>query len=188
MILRGNVTTFKLVQIKTQMMKKNFLMFALIPMLASSQVIIGKGKTTPTNSSVSLEFGTEPKGILLPWVESQNVVQNAVPGTLIFDASDKKVKLKTLLQWKDLSITNSGIVDTSLQDAYVEKIDAKVSIGTPTNTPGIFVLEQSDKAMILPLVTSYKDVKNPSAGMVVFDITTKQLCLFNGAVWSFWKG
>lgn len=157
-------------------------------MLASSQVIIGKGKTTITNSSVSLEFGTEPKGILLPWVEAAHSVQNAVPGTLIFDAADKKVKLKTSSNWKDLSVDNSGIVDTSLQDAYVEKIDAKVSVGSPTNTPGIFVLEQSNKAMILPLVTSYQDVKNPSPGMIIFDTSTKQLCLFNGTVWSFWKG
>lgn len=169
------------------MMKKYFLLVAIIPIYLSSQVIIGTGRTTLTNQSVSLEFGTEAKGIVLPWVTSESAVQNAVPGTFIFDITDRKVKIKRLNSWQDLSVDNTGTVNTDLQDSYIEKTDAKVSIGSPTNTPGILVLEAHDKGMILPLVSDYKEVKKPAAGMVVFDINRKFLCVFNGTVWSFWS-
>lgn len=169
-------------------MKTYLYLFLLLPAFASSQVIIGSGKTTITNSSVSLEFGTEPKGILLPWVESAGIVQTPVPGTFLFDAADRRVKLKTATSWLDLTIDPTGIVDTTLQDLYSEKEEASVTIGKPTGAKGILLLEDQAKAMILPLVNSYKEIINPSAGMLVFDTSTQYLCTFNGKVWSFWKG
>lgn len=190
MALNGNVTINKHVLIynffKPQIMKKYFLLVTIIPLYFSSQVILGVGRTKLTNQSVSLEFGTEGKGIVLPWVTSESAVLNAVPGTLIFDTADRKVKLKHLSSWQDLSVDATGAVNTTLQDSYLEKADAKVSIGQPTNTPGILVLEDTNKGMILPLVSSYRDVKQPAAGMVVFDVNSKYLCVFNGTVWSFW--
>lgn len=168
------------------MMKKHFLLLLIFPLYLSSQVIIGTGRTTLTNQSVSLEFGTEAKGIVLPWVTSESAVQNAVPGTFIYDTTDHKVKLKRLNSWQDLSVDTTGAANTAIQDSYIEKTDAKVSIGSPTNTSGILVLENTDKGMILPLVSDYNEVKNPAAGMVVFDVTRKYLCVFNGTVWSFW--
>lgn len=194
MDLNGNVIIPKPALIKILMMNKYFLMnkyliiLLLIPGFSFSQVIIGSGKSKMTNSSVSLEFGTEPKGILLPWVESANIVQNAVAGTFIFDVSDKKVKLRSSTGWIDLTINSDGEVDTTLQDPHFEKVDAKVTVGVPTNVNGIFVLEDNNKGMILPLVNSYKEVINPDAGMMVFDTSSKQLCLFNGKFWTFWKG
>lgn len=164
------------------------LVYSLISAVYSGQVILGKGKTALTNSSVSLEFGNEPRGLVLPWITSAVSVEDAVPGTLVFDASDRIVKLKHENTWQKLSPDNSGVVDASFQDKYVENATAKVAIGKLTTTPGILVLEDNDKAMILPLVTSYEDVKMPAAGMMVFDTTLKFLCLYNGNVWSFWKG
>lgn len=162
-----------------------------------AQVAIGKNSVT--NTSVSLEFGNvagdanKQKGILLPWVNSANAVQTAgvVTGTLIFDTNDKKVKYykdtNTTPIWFDLTVDTTGVVDTSLQSALDEKTEAKVSIGTPSSTPGILVLEDNNKAMILPLVDKYSSVVNPSPGLMVYDLSNDMLCLFNGTVWSFWK-
>ena len=83
---------------------------------------------------------------------------------------------------------NTGVVDTSLQNTITEQTEAKVSIGTPTAVPGILVLEDADKAMVLPLVDKYSSVINPSPGMMVYDVSNDMICLYNGTVWSFWKG
>ncbi|RRQ45831.1 hypothetical protein [Chryseobacterium sp. SC28] len=173
------------------------LAFMLVPFNAYSQVSIGKSSIS--SASVSLEFGnvsgdaSKQKGILLPWVESASVVQaaSAVPGTLIFDTTDKKIKYyketNTTPIWFDLTVDNTGVADTSLQSSLVERTDARVSIGTPTATPGILVLEDTDKAMVLPLVDKYSSVVNPSPGMMVYDLSNDMLCFYNGKVWSFWK-
>lgn len=157
----------------------------------NAQVIIGAGKSQSTNSTVSLEFGTEQKGLVLPWVTSAQAVKDAgaVDGTLIFDAADKKVKLLANNAWFDFSVTNNGAVDTNLQNSLIEKTSAKVSIGFPKvpAIQGVLVLEDDDKGMILPQVSSYINITSPTAGMMVFDTSKKLLCFYNGTKWSFWK-
>lgn len=171
-------------------MKNIFLTLSiLISACASAQVAIGKASVS--SPSVSLEFydGTDnARGIVLPWVNSNAAVTGAVDGTIVYNTSDKKVYVKYASGWKDLSVDTTGVVDTTLQDSYSDLADAKVSIGTPTSTPGILVLEDTNKAMILPKVASpHLNIINPSAGMMVYDTTAKQLAVFNGTVWSFWK-
>lgn len=179
-------------------MKKNIITssFLLLSTFAFSQVAIGKSSistlsdnVTP-NSSISLEFGSGNKGIILPWVDSQGAVTGAVSGTFIYDTTDKKVKVKQNAtgSWKDLSVA-TGAVDTSLQQTLTESTNAKTQIGgnpTTDNTPGILVLADTNKAMILPK-TTYNSVVNPAAGMMIYDTTSKQLAVFNGTVWSFWR-
>lgn len=156
---------------------------------AHSQVAIGKAAVT--NTSVSLEFGNANKGLLLPWVTSAASVSGAVDGTIIYDTSDKKVKYRRAGSWFDLSVDATGIVDTAIQNPLTENPTAKMVIGTngaSDTTPGILVLSDSDKAMILPKVASpHLNIINPSSGMMVYDTTAKQLAVFNGTVWSFWK-
>ena len=158
---------------------------------AFGQVAIGK--TTTTNSTVSLEFGTGNRGIILPYVTSANAVENSgvVNGTFIFDANDKKVKLRANNAWKDLTIQNNGNVNTSIQDNKTEKAEAKALIGpnaSSDTTPGILVLSATDKAMILPKVESpHLNISNPAAGMMVYDTKSRQLAVYNGTVWTFWR-
>lgn len=175
-------------------MKKN----NLIPLVLCfsgfvfGQVAIGKDKVSNT-SSVSLEFGDGNKGIVLPWVNSQSAVEGkgAVDGTLIFDSSDKKVKLRANGAWVDLTKDTTGSVNTSLQSSKVEKESAKVVIGkngATDTTNGILVLSDKDRAMVLPKVASpHLNIVNPAAGMMVYDTTSRQLAVFNGSVWTFWK-
>lgn len=161
----------------------------LLSSAMSGQVIIGEGKAEVSSPSISLEFGKENKGLVLPWVNSANSVTKAVNGTLVLDTSDKKVKIKLNKGWKDLSRASTSPLDTSLQDGLTDYESAKVSIGNPTNTPGILVLEDNNKAMQLPMVASpHLNIANPTAGMIVYDTTSKLVCIFNGAEWSFWKG
>ena len=155
--------------------------------IAAAQVAIGKNSIT--NSSVSLEFGTGNRGIVLPWVTSAASVTNSVDGTIIYDTADKKIKYKKAGNWFDLTVDTTGIVDTHLQDSETEQNSSKVQIGgnpQTDTTPGILVLAATDKAMILPK-TTYNSIINPAPGMMIYDTSAKQLAVFNGNVWSFWK-
>ncbi|MEG2077708.1 hypothetical protein SAMN05421796_10264 [Chryseobacterium piscicola] len=162
---------------------------------ARAQVAIGK--TTISNNSVSLEFGNnESRGVILPWVTNVTTMTNAVNGTMAYDVATLKLKVKLATGWKDLSVDTSGkttdpvsgVNGITIQNAAKEAADAKVSIGTPTSTPGILVLEDSNKAMVLPKVSNPQTaIINPSPGMMVYDTNTKSLAVFNGTVWSFWK-
>lgn len=171
-------------------MKKAINIFSLLLFTSGfSQVAIGK--TSVSNSSVSLEFGSGNRGIILPWVTSAASVIGSVDGTLVYDSSDKKVKYQQSGTWTDLSVDATGLVDTALQVSKVELPGAKVVIGTggaSDATPGILVLKDNNKAMVLPKVASpHLNIINPSAGMMAYDTVKHQLAVFNGTVWSFWK-
>mgnify|MGYP003601007806 CR=1 FL=1 len=171
-------------------MKKSFIIiFSILATCLFSQVAIGKPSVT--NTSVSLEFGAENRGLLLPWVTSATSVTGAVDGTIIYDITVKKAKYLKAGSWFDLTIDTTGTVDTTLQDSLVEKPNAKAAIGKDAatdTTSGILVLTDKDKAMILPKVASpHLNIINPSAGMMVYDTLAHQLVVFNGTVWSFWK-
>ena len=171
-------------------MKNIFLTtFILISACVSAQVAIGKASVSST--AVSLEFGNENRGIVLPWVTNTSDVTGVVDGTIVYNTTDKKVYVKYASGWKDLSIDATGAVDTSLQNSLSDLDTAKVLIGgnpDTDTTPGILVLADTDKAMVLPKVASpHLNIVNPAAGMMVYDTTSKQLAVFNGTVWSFWK-
>lgn len=206
MELRGAVILNKLVMILTNNSKMKTYITSLIILISSlsfSQVTIGKSSPyTAANLTVSLEFGNASggtKGIVLPWVTSAANVTSAVPGTLIFDSADQKVKFGTsttanataITGWIDLSSGAYAPVVANVPDANTENSTARVMIGgTPASdtTPGILVLGDANKAMILPRVNSHKDIVNPSAGMMVYvtGTTPQQLALYNGREWSFW--
>ena len=170
--------------------------FILISACVFSQVAIGK--TTLSSTSVSLEFGSENRGMVLPWVIDTGSVSGVVNGTLVYNAnaSDKKVYVKYASGWKDLSVDATGttvdpimsVDGLTLQNSLSDLPNAKVSIGTPTSTPGILVLEDSNKAMVLPKVASpHLSIINPAPGMMAYDTVKNQLAVFNGKVWTFWK-
>lgn len=175
-------------------MKKIILvLIASASCLAFGQVAIGK--TAVTNSSVSLEFASGPKGIILPYVE--NTASISEPGTLILDASSGvHVKLKTSTGWFDYSAANSadiardGLVDLSAQTGLQEKTEAKVIIGANSSTAdGVLVLESNNKAMILPqMVAPELNVIQPASGTIMYDPSRKVLCVFNGKEWAYWEG
>lgn len=176
----------------------------LISSITFAQVTIGKttNANAPANATVSLEFGNATggiKGIVLPWVSSAAGVTTPVPGTLIFDSTDQKVKFGTattnnatsITGWSDLSAGAYAPAVANVPDANTEITTAKALIGgnpTTDTTSGILVLGDTNKAMVLPRVNSYTDIVNPSAGMMVYmtGTTPNQLAFYNGKEWSFW--
>lgn len=175
------------------MKKSTVLTIALLTTCAvKSQVAIGKQNIS--NPSVSMEFAdNENRGMILPYIEVKGGITQE--GTIIYDITDHKVKyLKNGGQWVNLSeddgtVATIGIADLSIQGSNkIENILAKTTIGLLTSTNGILVLEDSDKAMILPKVaTPHLNILDPAPGMMVYDTVKKQLAVYNGKVWSFWK-
>jgi len=159
-----------------------------------SQVAIGKESVS--SPSVSLDFGPGNRGMVLPWVTSQVSVTNVTNGTLVYDLTDKKVKVKYASGWKDLTVNTNGTTvqggtdGALIQDNSVaENTSAKAAIGTTlSSAPGILVLEDTNKAMVLPTVASpHLNIMNPAPGMMVYDNFNKVLAVYNGTVWSFWR-
>lgn len=208
----GNVSIINLVQMKInnhlkgKIMKTKYfsILSVMIASLSFAQVAIGKSNIS--NTSVSLEFGTGNKGIILPWANNSTGVSLPASGnksgTFILDVNDKKVKLsKNDGTWFDLTVHNlekpatggNIVINNALQTnaAFPEKTDAKTMIGgnpTTDSTPGILVLADIDKAMIPPLVTDpATNIKNPAPGMMVYDSAKKLLAVYNGTVWSYWR-
>ena len=158
----------------------------------SAQVAIGK--TSISSPAVSLEFydnADNTRGIILPWVTSTAAVTGAVNGTIVYNTADRKVYVKYASGWRDLSVDTTGTVTTTLQDTLSDLETAKVLIGgnpDTDTTPGILVLADTDKAMVLPKVASpHLNIVNPAAGMMVYDTTKKLLAVYNGTVWSYWR-
>lgn len=177
-------------------MKKISITTAAILMSFMSHAQLAIGTSDVSSASVSLEFGDENRGLLLPWVDSVTAVTGVENGTLVYDASDHKVKVKYASGWTELSLNDTGTTinpNTSvdgmdIQSALVENADAKVSIGEPTSVNGIFVLEDTDKAMVLPKVSApHTNIINPTPGLIVYDPTTQELAVFNGTDWAYWK-
>ncbi len=167
-----------------------------IPVLVFSQVVIAPrpGQTAPTNSSVSLEFGNDQmKGIVVPYVKASSAQTPVPDGTFIMDPSDNILKFRQNEMWRDLTgpATKTNAVDTSIQNGKMGNVRAKTVIGVNNQTditPGILILSDTDKAMILPKVAlPHLMIKNPAAGMMAYDTVNKQLAVFNGTQWSFWK-
>ncbi|MBS1572657.1 MAG: hypothetical protein JST62_09710 [Bacteroidetes bacterium] len=138
----------------------------------------------------------------------QGTIEN---GTIIFDLSDKQVKYRKDGAWSSLtaasfplsyrdtsnatvtvnSTADFLVVDSSLQDNAKENATAKAVIGANANTDttnGILVLSDNNRAMVLPKVASpHLNIKNPTPGMMAYDTVKRQLAVYNGTIWSFWK-
>lgn len=177
-----------------KLMKKIFITTVIIFLGVGANAQVAIGKSNVTNSSISLEFATvENRGLILPYVENKG--GNVEEGTIIYDTSDYKVKyLKDNGIWINLSEDDGtaatvGSADLSIQENdKVESASSKVSIGAENNTPGILVLTDNNKAMVLPKVASpHLNIVQPAAGMIVYDISARQLAVYNGTSWSFWK-
>ncbi|MFS4428405.1 hypothetical protein [Chryseobacterium sp. S90] len=173
-------------------MKKQLLPIAILLAVTGtvkSQVAIGKPAVT--NASVSLEFAdTENRGLILPYVETKTGITDN--GTLIYDTTDYKVKyLKDSGTWTDLSVDNTGTANIAIQTSKTESTTAKTVIGSAAatdTTPGVLVLSDTTKAMILPkMVSPHLNIINPAPGMMAYDTVKKQIAVYNGTVWSFWK-
>jgi len=175
---------------------KKLAIITIIFMCHYTKAQVAIGKDMNTNSSVSLEFGSENRGLILPYTIDKTAINTN--GTMIYDTADHKVKyLKEGGIWVNLSEDDStpatiGTANLSIQGIdKIEQTTAKTVIGVngaTELTPGILVLSDDNKAMILPKVASpHLNIISPAAGMVVYDPVNRQVAVYNGTVWTFWK-
>lgn len=175
---------------------KNILTALFLLFFCSVFAQVAIGKQSVSSASASLDFGSANRGMLLPWTTSASAVTPVVNGTMIYDLSDHKIKVRYNSGWKDLSVDTSGttvdpvtsVDGVAIQNSATEIATSKVTVGTLTSTSGVLVLEDTNKAMVLPKVSSpHLNIINPAPGMIVYDTNSKQLAVYNGKVWSFWK-
>lgn len=163
-------------------MKKKLTLILLITMLynCNAQIAIGK---IPNNSSAILDFATgTTNGIILSAVTT--LPSNAANGTLLVDRSDLKIKMKQNNNWTDMS--SPGDLSKALQNTSTD-VGNGVIIGDNTSVAnGVLVLEATDKALVLPKISSPQtNVRSPYPGMICYDTTSKSVAVFDGKVWNF---
>lgn len=181
---------------KNKICTLSFVLLAIVTI--KSQVALGKQSVT--NSSVSLEFGTGFRGIILPYIPDVSKMISPAPGTIYLDAATGVVNYikdqgaaqlfsaSGVGKINGVSTKLSQPVDTVLQTSLKENKAAKVTVGGLTSVDGVFVLSATDKAMILPKMDSpHLNITNPAPGMMAYDTKMHQVAIFNGSVWTFWK-
>ncbi len=185
--------------IKKKSMKSLYtLLIITLIQYANSQIIIGNTSMVEQGDAI-LQFEDDlNQGIIVPRIIERDDV-NSVEGTVIYDTSDYKIKVKRSSDWQDLSkgalvaYPDSGqnAFDTSENgyDSLIEKQDFQGAIvGNPNATAkGALVLESSNQALVLPRMDNpHLAIKNPEAGTMAYDTISKTLFVFNGLQWTIW--
>lgn len=155
-----------------------------------SQIAIGK--TSISNSSVLLEFGTGNKGIILPAVTS--IPMNS-GGTFIFNTLTNSVQVWEQRTnsgaggWLNLTEINGGVAH-SYSNASPENSNSKgVIMGSNTTSKsGNLVLESTSRALVLPIVQNpHLTMVGSVAGTIVYDAVSSTLATYDGINWNYWK-
>lgn len=158
------------------------IIFTSFSFFTNAQVSIGK--TSVTNTSVILEFGSDSKGIILP---SVSTIPASVGGTFIVNANEKAVQVFENNGWTNLS--NKGeLVNHSFINPRAE-VGKGAIIGARTSSrEGVLVLESSTKALVLPKSANpHTNIKSPVSGTILYDTASSTLAVYDGANWSYWK-
>ncbi|MFC4476359.1 hypothetical protein [Flavobacterium chungangensis] len=169
------------------MKKVIFIICAVFAGVAANaqQAAIG---TQTLNKSAILEFKAGDKsGLVLPWVTTLPTGAALTGGVMLYDTTDNKVKYYTGEKWINLS--KAGTVNVPSQAALAESTRQGTIIGAQeSDAEGVLVLEATDKALILPKMASPQTaVIKPMAGTICYDTVKKEICVFNGTEWTFWR-
>lgn len=155
----------------------------------AQQAQVGIGTQT-LSKSASLEFKTGDKsGLVLPWVTTTPTGAALTGGVMLYDTTDNKVKYYSGPVKKWINLSKAGTVAVPSQAALSESTRPGTIIGAQTSTAeGVLVLEATDKAMILPKMASPETaIIKPMAGTICYDTVKKEVCVFNGTEWTFWR-
>lgn len=162
-------------------MKTIILIFALsIGIQGKAQVAIGKSSVT--NSSCLLEFGSEARGIRLPLVSNATAMTTSA-GCLVFDTATGSFRFYNGAVWNDPKsggTTGGAPSGSDIGDGVI------IGANTTSATGGALILEATDKALVLPKVDDVARMQTPIRGLIVWDISRKQVAVYNGANWDYY--
>ena len=160
-------------------MKKSIIILAtvLLPALAVAQV--GIGKSTVTNGSVLLEFGTDARGIRLTPVQNATSLPTPVGGTITFDGATGSFRYYEA-GW---SVADGGGVTGGHPTGTDTNTQGTIIGANSSSAKGALILESSDKALVLPKVGDVKRIASPPTGLLVYDTFDKSVKVYNGNGW-----
>lgn len=157
--------------------------FSTLTLLFASMLFsqVSIGKSSITNNMVSLEFGSEDRGIVLPWVStiagSPNAdgswnaagtqyagMTSAENGTIILDISDYKFKYRKYGAWFDLTVKDRTTV-------------AKDGFGTTNITNNVINSSIQDSKNDNAAAETSIGIPTPVTGVLVLEESTKAMIL-----------
>ena len=167
---------------KTIILLSMVILSAIFAQNTNAQISIGKA--TPENSSVLLDFGTDPKGIILPTVED---APTATEGTFVVNSTSGSVQVLDGTGWKNL--TKEGELEVHAFTNDGTDVGEGVILGaTTSDKPGVLVLESTTQALVLPKVANpHLTILNPIAGTMVYDTVGDVIAVYDGTNWNYWK-
>ncbi|MEC3875057.1 hypothetical protein [Chryseobacterium salviniae] len=160
---------------------KNIIILALLSIAGVFKSQVAIGKSTVTNSSVGLEFGTEVRGIRLPLVTDASAMA-ASNGSLVFDTATGSFRYYANNTWS--TATAGGQTGGAPTGADTGGVIIGASSSSST---GALIIESSSRALVLPQAPlidqrSLTGVK----GLAVWDPAAKAVAVYDGVKWNFY--
>lgn len=155
----------------------------------NAQVAVGK---STVNGDGLLDFAAESiypdkKGLILPKVDA--IASTSVSGTIYLNVSgqveylDKDKIVVSMSKSANGFLTGLPVNLNGTGKGVVITDDSITSLA-----PGILVLDSNNKALILPKVTNPETtIGSPSPGMMVYDLDSNSIAVYNGEKWSFFN-
>lgn len=149
--------------------------FLLFTTVSTAQVLIGN-ITAASSNSVSVEFGSEARGVLL---EPIDLPTTASAGTIIFDDNSGSLRYYDGSSWSP--VTTGGLTNTVSNYTTTGSV---IINNDHSAADGIFIIEETDKALVLPVINNGSlQIKNPVAGLLYYDSAIKSVMVYNGNNW-----
>ncbi|MDR6159062.1 hypothetical protein QF023_002867 [Chryseobacterium sp. SLBN-27] len=162
-------------------MKKIIILTALtLAGWVQSQVAIGK--TTLTNSSVALEFGSDVRGIRLPLVTDATTM-TGTNGSMVFDAATGSFRFYANNVWSAAtSGGQTGGAPTGSDTGSGVIVGANSSSAT-----GALIIESSNRALVLPqaILVGQRSITGVK-GLAIWDPALKAVAVYDGVKWNYY--
>jgi len=148
--------------------------FFLSCISTQAQVLIDRHLAT--SASVTLEFGTQTRGILL---EPATLPASPSAGTIIFDDSTASLRYYNGSSWS--TAATGGTINTVVDYTTTSQVIINSTFSSAT---GLFIIEATNRALVLPkLSNGLLAIKSPTPGLLYYDTLLKAMMVYNGNLW-----
>ena len=161
---------------------KNIIILAVLSMAGVFKGQVAIGKTSVTNSSVALEFGTDVRGIRLP-VVTNAATMTAANGSLVFDGTSGSFRWYANNTWSTATAGGqTGGAPTGADTGTGVIIGANSS-----SAAGALIIESSSRALVLPQapLVDQRTITGVK-GLALWDSALKAVVVYDGTKWNFY--